>query len=79
MMPSASGTKLDILHRAPDKYELYRRKAIMELRKRELKSPVDEKIQFAVEKLFLYDNDWIQQNLFNTHANGAVYPTYAGK
>ena len=42
----------------------------MELRKRELKSPVDEKIQFAVEKLFLYDNDWIQQNLFNTHANG---------
>ena len=63
-------TRLDILHRAPDKYELYRHKALMELRKRELKSPVGEKIQFAVEKLFLYDNDWIQQNLFNTHANG---------
>ena len=47
----------------------------MELRKRELKSPVDEKIQFAVEKLFLYDNDWIQQNLFNTHANGVyIHP-----
>ena len=78
-MPSAKWTKLDILHRAPDKYELYRRKAIMELRKRELKSPVDEKIQFAVEKLFLYDNDWIQQKSFQYTCKWRVYPTYARK
>ena len=63
-------TKLDILHRAPDKYAVYRHKALMELRKRELKSTVEEKIQFAVEKLFLYENDWIQQHFFNTHGNG---------
>ena len=63
-------TKLDILHRAPEKYRLYRHKALMELRKRELNSTVDEKPHFAVEKLFLYENEWIQQNLFNTHGDG---------
>ena len=63
-------TKLDIPHRAPEKYELYRHKALKELRRRELKASDDGKIQFAVEKLFLYENDWIQQYLFNTHGDG---------
>lgn len=62
--------KLDIANRAPEKYTLYRTKALKELRRREMVAAGKGKRNFSVEKLYLYENDWIQNYLFNAHGEG---------
>jgi hypothetical protein len=63
-------TRMDFLHRAPERYALYRNKALKELRLREIMTTGTEKIHYAVEKLYLHEDDSLQNLLFNAHGDG---------